>query len=465
MQNAQFDMIIRGGTAVTPQGISQTSIGIVDGKIAAIGKNLAGSAVTEIDATGHLVLPGGVDTHCHIEQISGAGLMNADSFETATRSAAFGGTTTVVSFAAQHPGHKMKQVVDDYAGLARNGAVIDHAFHMIVADTGNGNLAEDIPLLIAQGHRSIKIFTTYDKVRQDDKSILDILDLAQRDGAVVCFHAENDGLIRNMTEKLLAAGKTAPKYHAQSHPREAEIEAIERMCRFAEFTGARIIIFHVSTIEGAEIVRQARARGVKVQAETCPHYLFMTADILNSDAPARFLCSPPQRTTADQHALWAAMADGTIEMVTSDHAPYRMDDTGKFANGIDAPFNRIANGMPGLETRLPLMFNAMVSEGHMGLEAFVALTATAPAQAFGLPGKGQLAEGFDADIAIWDPDLTRTYAANDLHDNVGYNPFEGTTIKGAPVTVLSRGRAVIKNGTYDAERGTGRWLRMKDPRS
>jgi dihydropyrimidinase len=463
MQNTKFDTIIHSGIAVMPQETSQTSIGIIDGKIAAIGKNLTGTAETIIDATGHLVLPGGVDTHCHIEQISGAGLLNADTFETATRSAAFGGTTTVVSFAAQHPGHKMKQVVSDYSALAREGAMIDYAFHMIVADTGNGNLTEDIPQLIAQGHRSIKIFTTYDKVRQDDKSILDILDLAKRDGAVVCFHAENDGLIRNMTEKLLAAGKTAPKYHAESHPREAEIEAIERMCRFAEFTGAQIIIFHVSTIEGAEIVRKARLRGVKVQAETCPHYLFMTTDILDSDAPARFLCSPPQRTAKDQDALWAAMADGTIEMVTSDHAPYRMDETGKFANGIDVPFNRIANGMPGLETRLPLMFNAMVSEGRMGLESFVAMTATAPAQAFGLPNKGQLTEGFDADIAIWDPNLTRTYAANDLHDNVGYNPFEGTLVKGAPVTVLSGGRLVIKDGVLNAQPGSGRLLRMNAP--
>lgn len=465
MQNTKFDTIIHSGIAVMPQETSQTSIGIIDGKIAAIGKNLAGTAETMIDATGHLVLPGGVDTHCHIEQISGAGLLNADTFETATRSAAFGGTTTVVSFAAQHPGHKIKQVVSDYAALARKGAMIDYAFHMIVADTGNGNLTEDIPQLIAQGHRSIKIFTTYDKVRQDDKSILDILDLAKRDGAVVCFHAENDGLIRNMTEKLLAAGKTAPKYHAESHPREAEIEAIERMCQFAEFTGAQIIIFHVSTVEGAEIVRKARLRGVKVQAETCPHYLFMTTDILNSDAPARFLCSPPQRTAKDQDALWAAMADGTIGMITSDHAPYRMDESGKFANGIDVPFNRIANGMPGLETRLPLMFNAMVSEGRMGLEAFVALTATAPAQAFGLAHKGQLSEGFDADIAIWNPNLTRAYAANDLHDNVGYNPFEGTMVKGGPVTVLSGGRIVIRDGALNAQHGSGRWLPMNDPRA
>lgn len=460
MHNSHFDVIIRGGTAVTAQGTAKADIGIVGDKIVVVGENLSGDAQTEIDATGHLVLPGGVDTHCHIEQISGAGLMNADTFETATRSAAFGGTTTVVSFAAQHLGHKMKKVVADYALLAEKGAVIDYAFHMIVADTGSGNLTRDIPEMISQGHRSIKVFTTYDKVRQDDKSILDILDVAKRDGALVSFHAENDGLIRNMTEKLLAAGKTAPKYHAESHPREAEIEAIDRMCRFAEFTGARIMIFHVSTREGANIVRLARARGVDVQAETCPHYLLMTVDILERENPARFMCSPPQRTEDDQKALWDAIADGTIQLVTSDHAPYRMDGTGKFANGADAPFNKIANGMPGLETRLPLMFNAMFGEGRMGLEAFVNLTSTEPSRAFGLVGKGQISEGFDADIAIWDPDLTRTYGADDLNDNVGYNPYEGTTIKGAPITVFSRGIPIVRDGVFKAQPGTGKWLEM-----
>lgn len=460
MLDHHFDVIIRGGTTVTAEGPVLSDIGIRAGRIAAIGADLPGSSGRVIEAAGKLVLPGGVDTHCHIEQVSGAGLLNADTFETATRSAAMGGTTTVVSFAAQHPGQRMRQVVDDYAALARKGAMIDHAFHMIVADTGDGNLTDDIPTLIAEGHRSIKIFTTYAKVRQDDKSILDILQVARRDGALVCFHAENDGLIGHMTERLLAAGKTAPRYHALSHPREAEIEAIDRMCRFAGFTGARIMIFHVSTLEGADIIRQAQARGVQVQAETCPHYLFMTVDVLDRANPARFMCSPPQRTTADHAALWDAIADGTIRLVTSDHAPYRMDGSGKFANGTDAPFNRIANGMPGLETRLPLMFDAMVSQGRSGLDAFVRLTATNPAQAFGLPGKGRIATGYDADITIWDPDLVHEYTANDLHDNVGYNPFEGVTVKGWPVQVLSRGRSIVESGTLTATPGQGRWLTM-----
>lgn len=463
MTDAGYDIIIRGGTVVHPEGTDVRDVCIRDGRIVELPAQASAQAREVIDARGLLVLPGGVDTHCHIEQVSGAGLLNADTFESATRSAAMGGTTTVVSFAAQHPGHRMAQVVADYAALARKGAMVDHAFHMIVSDTGNGNLTEDIPALIDKGHRSIKIFTTYDKVRQDDKSILDLLDLAKAKGALVCFHAENDGIIRNATEKLLAAGKTAAKYHAASHPREAEIEAIDRMCRFAEFTGARIMIFHVSTREGVAIVRKAMARGVPVQAETCPHYLLMTVDILEQERAERFLCSPPQRTVDDQLALWEGMRDGTISLVTSDHAPYRMDETGKFANGYDAPFNRIANGMPGLETRLPLMFHAMVNGQGMSLEQFVAMTATAPARAFGLPSKGVIAPGYDADIALWDSGISQTYGADDLHDNVGYNPFEGSVVQGMPVTVLSRGRVIVRDRVLEGKPGMGAWLPMAAP--
>lgn len=461
MINKPFHTIIRRGTVVTENGAAIADVAISGGKIAAIASSLDAVAEEELDARGLLVLPGGVDTHCHIEQISGAGLLNADTFETATGSAAYGGTTSVVSFAAQHPGNRIRDVVADYARLARKGALIDYAFHMIVSDTSGDNLRLDIPALIGQGHRSIKIFTTYDKVRQDDHAILDLLAVAKREGALVCFHAENDGLIRHETARLLAEGKIAPKYHALSHPREAEVEAIDRMCRFAEFIDTSIMIFHVSTREGVEIVRAARARGVKVEAETCPHYLFMTVDILESEDAARFLCSPPQRTVDDQRALWEALADNTLQLVTSDHAPYRMDASGKFAHGRDVPFNKIANGMPGLETRLPLMFDAMVSKGKMGLESFVDKTSAAPARAFGLQGKGRIAPGFDADIAIWDPEASLTYGPNDLHDNVGYNPFCGTTVKGLPINVLSRGEVILRDRELIGKPGRGVHLKME----
>ena len=279
------DLIISGGTVAAAAGVFSADVAVTEGVVTAIGHNL-GPATDHIDATGRLVLPGGIDTHCHIEQLSGAGLLNADTFETATRSAAFGGTTCTVSFAAQHPGMRLGRVMADYAALAARGALIDHAFHSIVADTSGANLTDDLPALINAGHRSIKIFTTYDMVRLTDADILATMDVARAHGAMVCFHAENDAMIRRATAHLLAEGKTAPKYHAQSHPRAAEIEALGRICHFAELTGQPAMLFHVSTTEGVDVIRAAKARGAPVWAETCPHYLFMTEDILDKSGNA-----------------------------------------------------------------------------------------------------------------------------------------------------------------------------------
>ena len=457
-----YDTIIEGGLVVTAHDSRLADIAISGGKIAAIGIGL-GQAATHLDARDRIVMPGGVDTHCHVEQISGAGLMNADTFESATRSALYGGTTTIVSFAAQHPGKRLRQVVDDYQALAAKGALIDHAFHMIVSDVSGENLSLDLPELMAEGHRSIKIFTTYDKVRLADEAILDVLWSARSAGALVCFHAENDGLIRWMTRRLLDSGRSAPRFHPMSHPRAAEIEALSRMCVFAEFTGQPIMLFHISTREGVEIVKAAQARGVPVVAETCPHYLFMTGEDLNlpGQAAAGLMCSPPQRLADDQRALWDGLSAGTLQVVSSDHAPYRLDETGKFAHGPDAPFNRIANGMPGLEIRLPLMFDAMVSQSNLGAQKFVELTSTAPAKIFGLTDKGRIEVGADADIAIWNPDTKITFGANDLHDATGYNPFAGRTVTGWPETVLSRGEVVISDGECIAAKGRGKRIPME----
>ena len=455
----QYELVIKGGKIATQSDIFTADIGISAGKIVAIGANLS-SAKQEINAHGKWVLPGGVDSHCHIEQLSGAGIMNADSFETATRSAAYGGTTSVISFAAQHVGMRLNKVVADYAKLAQQGAIIDYAIHIIVADISDKNLSEDLPKLISQGHRSIKIFTTYDKVRLQDEQILDTLLCARENGALVCFHAENDGLLRWMSKKLLQKGYSTPNFHVQSHPRIAEIEAINRMIQFSKFIDQPIVIFHVSTIEGIELIRAAQTEGIKVFAETCPHYLFMDADELASPKieTAKKLCSPPQRRKADQHALWDALERGDLQIISSDHAPYRFDETGKLSNGANAPFNAIANGMPGLELRLPLMFDAMVSRGKLGIKKFVELTATAPAQIYNLAGKGSICIGADADIAIWDGEKQVTLGENDLHDNTGYNPFVGRTIKGWPETVLLGGNIIIHNGELKAKPGSGKFI-------
>ncbi|MCU4652818.1 dihydropyrimidinase [Roseibacterium sp. SDUM158016] len=452
-----LDLVIRGGLVATAAGETVTDIGIAGGRIMALGQGLAGAAT--IDAHGLIVTPGGVDPHCHIEQMSGMGLMNADTFETATRSAAMGGTTSLISFAAQAKGQPLGDAAADYAARGARGAAVDWAFHLILADPGAPGFEADLATLIGQGHRSLKVFTTYN-IGLDDGQILRALTIARDHGALTCIHAENDAIIADARARLLAEGRTRPIDHAASRPREAEIEAVARMCRLAEAAQAPVMIFHISTAEAAAEVRAARARGAPVWAETCPHYLFQTEEVL--DRPglegAKWMCSPPQRTETDQDALWAALALGDLQVISSDHAPYRYDETGKLSAGPDAPFPAIANGMPGLEVRLPLLFDAMVSRGRLGLARFVEMTATAPARLYGLDTKGAIAPGKDADLVLWDPDRTHTYGANDLHDNVGYNPFEGTKITGWPVRVLLRGETIVADGDYLGTPGAGRWL-------
>jgi dihydropyrimidinase len=455
-----YDLVIRGGRVATASDVFDADVGILGETIAAIGTTLP-PGKREIDGRGKLVLPGGVDSHTHVEQLSAAGIMNADTFESATVSAAFGGTTTVISFAAQHVGMKLQQVVEEYHALARKGAVIDYAFHMIVADPTRETLENDLPALIKRGHSSIKIFMTYDRLKVDDEPLLDILLAARQSGALLCAHAENHGIISWMVKRLLKAGYTHPKYHAISHARISEAEAFNRLIGMAALIDQPIMIFHVSTAEGAKVVRDARGQGLKVFAETCPQYLFLTANDLDRPGMegAKWMCSPPPRRPADQEALWQALALGDLQTVSSDHAPYRFDETGKLRAGGNANFKQIANGLPGLETRLPLLFDAMVSKGRLGLEKFVELTATAPAKIYNLhPRKGSIAIGADADIAIWDPTREVTLSDAMMHDRTEYTPFAGFKLRGWPVTVLSRGRIIVSDGKRSVEAGTGRFL-------
>lgn len=452
------NLVLRGAQIVTPNGVVLGDLAIEGGKILSVGEPVL-DALHESDASGKLVMPGGVDTHAHIEQMSGMGVWNADTFESATKSAAMGGTTSVISFAAQGSGQTLADTVFDYTARARRGAMIDYAFHITITDTEVAGFDDDLARLITAGHRSLKVFTTYN-IQLTDAQILHVMSEAAKSGALVCVHAENDAIIAQAKSQLIADGHLHPRNHAKSHPRMAEIEAIERMCRFAEHLNQPVMIFHVSTVEGAQAVRAARERGAPVWAETCPHYLFMTEDVLDKPGleGAKWMCSPPQRSVADQEALWIAIEDGTLDLVSSDHAPYRYDETGKLSAGPDAGFHQIANGLPGLETRLPLMFDAMVSQGRGGPQAFAQITATQPAQTYGLPGKGAIAPGMDADLVIWDPDKQVTFGANDLHDNVGYNPWKGRTITGWPEQVFLRGETIAKDGMFLSKRGSGQWI-------
>ncbi len=449
------DLVIRDGSIVTPCGIVTDDLAVRDGKIDLVG-NVSGKGRREISAKGKWVMPGGVDPHAHIEQLSGMGLMNADTFETATRSAVMGGTTSVISFAAQQKSERLVDTVNAYSERALRGAMIDYAFHVTISDTSVPSFEVDLGRLISEGHRSLKVFTTYD-IRLGDGQILSVMAAAREHGALVCVHAENDAIISRSREELINSGKISPRDHALSRPRMAEIEAVERICRFAEYLNQPVMLFHISTKEAVKVVAAARERGVPVWAETCPHYLFMKADVLDRPDGAKWMCSPPQREPADQVALFGALEKGDLQIVSSDHAPYRYDETGKLAAGSGAGFHQIANGLPGLETRLPLMFDEMVSRKKDPM-AFVRLTSSAPADIYGLTSKGTLQSGKDADIVIWDPERSVTYGPDDLHDNVGYNPWEGRTVKGWPQTVILRGNILLEGGQFLGRPGQGRWL-------
>jgi dihydropyrimidinase len=460
MPQAAFDCVIRSGRVATAVDEFDADVGVKDGVIAAIGRNL-GNGASEIDAKGRLVLPGGIDAHAHIEQLSAAGIVNADTFESATTAAAFGGTTTAICFAAQHRGGNLMKVVDDYMGLAKKGAVVDYTLHLIIADPTEITLKEHVPALVAQGHSTLKVFMTYDLLNVGDEKLLEILLAARQNKALVCVHAENHGMVSWMGKKLVEKGYLAPKYHTISHPRGCEAEAINRLITFAELIDQPIMIFHVSTAEGIATIRAARGRGLKVFAETCPQYLFMTGKDLDKPGldGAKWMCSPPPRTEADQEAVWQGLALGDLQVVSSDHAPYAYDATGKLSAGPNPHFKQIANGMPGIESRLPVLFDAMVSKGRLGLQKFVEVTATAPAKIYNLhPRKGSIAIGADADIALWDPKRQVTLTDAMMHDRAGYTPYAGRTITGWPVTVMRRGEVIVSDGKLSAKPGSGSWL-------
>src|SRR5499427_6725828 len=457
---SEYDLVIRGGTVVTAADTTVCDIGVKDGVIATLGSSL-GAGAREIDASGKLVLPGGIDSHCHIEQRSSAGVVCADDFYSATVAAAFGGTTTVIPFAAQHRGQSLRRVVEEYHEAARPKAVIDYAFHLIISDPTEQVLGQELPALIRDGYTSFKVYMTYDLLQLNDGQMLDILALARREGAFVMVHAENHEMIKWLTSRLLDRGLGAPRYHAVSHARLAEGEATNRAVALSQLLDVPILIVHVSAAEAIDVIRNAQTRGLRIYGETCPQYLFLTADDIAKPGVegAKFCCSPPPRDHAAQEAVWTGLRNGTFQVFSSDHAPYRFDASGKLPKGDRTTFPEIANGVPGIELRLPLLFSEGVRQGRLDLNAFVAVTATNHAKLYGLyPRKGTIAVGSDADIAVWDPEREIEITAGMLHDNTGYTPYEGRRLRGWPVTVLSRGRIIVEDGTFTAARGSGAFL-------
>ena len=457
---SDFDLKIINGTVANATETFQSDIGVKNGLITAIGKKI-GDAKKIIDASGKLVLPGGIEAHCHIEQESSGGIMTSDDYYSGSVSAAFGGNTCLIPFAAQHRGQKLQDVLDLYHGRAAPKSVIDYSFHLIISDPTDEVINRELPSVIEQGVTSFKVYMTYEKLIVDDNQMLHIMAAAKKLGALTMIHAENNAMINWMSEKLMDASHKEPKYHALSHPRTAESEAINRAVALSSFIDTPILIVHVSTEAGARIIAKARYDGHKVFGETCPQYMFLNAE--NMDLPdmqgAQFCCSPPLRDRASQEEIWRCLQNGTFQVYSSDHAPYRFDDSGKLHAGKNAPFTKIANGLPGIETRLPLLFSEGYIKKRITLNHFVALAATNASKIYGLDHrKGSITEGKDADIAIWDPNIKRIIKAKNLHDNMGFTPYEGMEITGWPETMIQRGEVVIQENELKADRGDGKFI-------
>jgi len=461
----ELDLTVRNGTVATATDTFQADIGVKDGRIAVLGVGLSAGR-RDIDARGRLVLPGGIDSHCHIEQLSSMGKMTADDFYSGTVAAAFGGTTTVIPFAAQHRGSSILAAVDDYAKRAAEKAVVDYGFHLIVADPTEHALNVELPEMIRRGITSFKVYMTYDLLRLTDDQMLDVLAAGDRERSLVMVHAENHEMIKWLTKRLLDRGHTAPKFHMTSHHPIAEAEATQRVIQLSRLLDVPVLIVHVSGIEAVQTIRAAQTLGVRVYAETCPQYLFLKAS--DADRPglegAKWCCSPPPRDEASQEAVWKGLKDGTFQVFSSDHAPYRFDESGKLPKGDKTVFKEMANGVPGLQVRLPLLFSEGVGKGRITLNEFVALTATNHARIYGLhPRKGTIAVGSDADLAIWDRNCEVTLTAEMMKDNTGYTPYEGRRVTGWPTTVISRGRVVVEDGTLHAARGSGEFIARGEP--
>jgi dihydropyrimidinase len=458
---AELDLIIKNANIATATESFIGDIGIRNGRIALLGELDYGAAQV-IDAERRLVTPGGVDAHCHLDQPMGDGSIMADNFATGTVSAACGGTTTAIPFACQQKGQSVRAAIDDYHQRAHEKPVIDYAFHLIITDPTSDVLQNELPELIREGYTHFKIYMTYDDLKLNDRQILDLLALARREGGLPMIHAENDDCIAWLTDILEEAGKIEPRFHAESRPPVIEREAAHRAISLAELVDVPVLIVHVSSNAAMTQIQQAQARGVRIFAETCPQYLFLTADDLAMPGfeGAKCICSPPPRTVEDQQHIWRGLRTGVFQIFSSDHAPFRFDDPkGKRNAGSNAKFRAVPNGVPGIETRMALLMSEGVMKQRIDIHQFVSLTATAAAKLYGLfPRKGTIAPGADADIVIWNTDLDFTLTNDMLHHNVDYTPYEGMQLNAWPHIVLSRGDVVARDGDCPAEPGRGEFL-------
>ncbi len=454
-----FDTIIANGRVVTATDTYLSDVAISSGKIEAIGENLPReNAAHIIDAAGKYVMPGGIDVHTHLDMPFG-GTTSSDDFETGTRAAAFGGTTTLIDFAIQYKGQTLRTAFDGWMRKASGKAVCDYGFHCIITELADAQL-EEMNALVREGVTSFKLFMAYPGVFMlDDGSIFKALQRTAKNGGLVCMHAENGNAIDVIVQQALAEGKKAPKYHALTRPTTAEAEATARAIALAEMAGAPVYIVHLSCNDALEKVREARDRGLPVYAETCPQYLYLSIE--NFDVPdfegAKYVFTPPLREKWHQEKLWNGLKRDHLQVVSTDHCPFCFKEQKELGRG---DFTKIPNGGPGVEHRMSLIYSGGVAAGRFSVNRFVELVSTTPAKLFGLyPRKGTIAVGSDADLVIFDPDRKHTISAKTHHMRVDYSMFEGIDVTGMPSTVLSRGRVVVDNDKFVGRVGAGEFVK------
>ncbi|HYL15589.1 MAG TPA: dihydropyrimidinase [Terriglobales bacterium] len=454
-----FDTIIINGNVVTATDTYASDIAINRGKIAAVGQSLPRDNVGKIiDAAGNYVFPGGIDVHTHLDMPFG-GTTSADDFETGTRAAVFGGTTTLIDFAIQYKGQTLRKALDTWMQKAENKAVCDYSFHCIITDLAEAQI-DEMNALVHEGITSFKLFMAYPGVFMlDDASIFRAMRATGQNGGLVCMHAENGGAIDMMVRQALAEGKKAPKYHALTRPTTAEAEATARAIALAEMAGSPVYIVHMSCNDALEKVREARDRGLPVYAETCPQYLYLSIE--NFDVPgfegAKYVFTPPLREKWHQEKLWNGLKRDHLQVVSTDHCPFCFKEQKEL--GRD-DFTKIPNGGPGIEHRMSLIYSGGVAQGRFSANRFVELVSTTPAKLFGLyPRKGTIAVGSDADLVIFDPKRKHTISAKTHHMRVDYSMFEGIQVTGMPLAVLSRGRMIVDGDEFLGHPGSGEFMR------
>jgi len=456
-----MSILIKNGRVITAVDDYMADVYIENEIVTSIGKNLEIESDEVIDASGKYLFPGGLDPHTHLDMPFG-GTTSADDFETGTRAAAHGGTTTLIDFAIQTKGHSTLEALDTWHAKADGKTAIDYGFHMIVTDLED-NRVHEMKMLADVGVTSYKLFMAYPGVLYvDDGTIYRAMKKAGEDGTVVCMHAENGIVIDEIVKQAVADGKTAPKYHAITRPTRMEAEGVHRAISIAEVAQVPIYIVHLSSSDALEQVMLARNRGVHAFAETCPQYLFLDDSYYDQEGfeGAKYVMTPALREKWNQEELWKGLKFGDLQSIATDHCPFCFKD--QKILGID-DFSKIPNGAPGVENRMSLVYNGGVHAGRISLNKFVELTSTAAAKTFGLfPKKGTIAVGSDADIVVFDPNRKETISVNNTcthHMNVDYNSYEGFEVTGFTETVLSRGKVIIDKCEYVGKKGDGRFLK------